>query len=120
MATLWGTPASWLSNLMVKAWPAGAARHLVSNAVFFAVTDRLVPAGEHVVCLACLAASFVNQVWNTDGDTVRTVKVMALWKSPHSSAHCPWYVPRRFGSMVTSKVLVRPGTTSRLNSQAGT
>src|SRR5947207_9552516 len=47
MATLWGMLASWLSNVIVKGFPAGAARQFVSNAMLFATPFNVVPLGWH-------------------------------------------------------------------------
>ena len=52
------------------------------------------------------------------GDTARTEKFIAECFSPHSSAQRPTYSPSLL--IVTSKVLARPGMTSRLNRNAGT
>src|SRR6266540_4797287 len=48
MWTSWETFGSSLWNVMVKAWPAGAARHVVLKLSFDAVSWRLVPFGLHV------------------------------------------------------------------------
>src|SRR5205823_3170981 len=47
MWTLCSVPASWLSKARVNAVWAGAARQVLSKAIAFAVSSRLVPLGEH-------------------------------------------------------------------------
>src|SRR5438094_10019114 len=63
MSTLCGIPASWFVNWMVKAWLAGAARQLVSNAVFWAVIWRVVPFGWQASAVPVGLAGAVTLGW---------------------------------------------------------
>src|SRR4051794_27945238 len=46
ISMLCGWPASWLSNSIWKAWPAGAVSSLFTNAMFIAASWTTLPDGE--------------------------------------------------------------------------
>src|SRR5207244_7091077 len=62
---------------MVKPWPAGAARHLVSNAMFLATTETVVPFGWQVAA-GVLAGPAVG---NGDGEYARASPCEDGWAS---------------------------------------
>src|SRR6266496_6442994 len=60
MSTLCGVPASWFEKSMVTAFPAGAARQLVSKATPLAVIFKVVPDGLHCAAEALGLAAAVR------------------------------------------------------------
>ena len=103
----------------MNGWFAGAARQFVSNLIPLAWIFRSVPFGVQLGPFAWFFFAFSYHVSKFDPDITCTVKVIALWNSPQNSAHSPTYWPSVPVFNVSSNVLVRPGTTSRLKKNAG-
>src|SRR5690242_9501681 len=101
MCTLCPVPASMFENEIVRAWPGGAARQVVSKAIRFALMCRAVPPGEHVVGLngeeadaeedpvpapGADAEASVALPWNAAHAPAAASPIKTMVRSPHSGA----------------------------------